>query len=121
MAARRGRIEPRRGRLTTTRTTFSISLASWLCLCLWLSLPGCWECSGVMRSTLIADLDGDKKPEIIAETLNNTIIALHGKDCSVYFEKPLMFAQNEGHMAIADLDGDKKPEIVVLGGGNKVM
>ena len=80
-----------------------------------------WKGSGVMSSVFVADLDGDHRPELIAQTMNSTLVALHGKDCALMWEKPIQFSSYNAHVAIADLDGDKKPEIIGLGSGQKVM
>ena len=78
--------------------------------------------SGTLVTPIVADLDGDKKPEIIFESYPTGFTALHGADCSVYFTKSFSFAtQNQSQLAVADLDGDKIPEIIGVDSGDKVV
>ena len=78
--------------------------------------------SGTLVTPIVADLDGDKIPEIIFESYPMGFTALHGKDCSVYFTKSYAFAQsNQSQLAVADLDGDKIPEIVGVTAAHQVV
>src|SRR4051812_10786396 len=70
------------------------------------------QSSGTLVTPIVADLDGDKKPEITFQSYPSGFTSLHA-DCSVYFTKTFNFAErNQSQLAVADLDGDKIPEIV---------
>jgi hypothetical protein len=71
----------------------------------------------VLDTPIIADLDGDKQPEIIFQAGYNVatrLIALSGKDCSVKFDKATTLGGCT-HLAVGDLDDDGIPEIVGQG------
>ena len=71
---------------------------------------------GATTTPLVADLDGDGKPEIIFLGFPDKFIAVHGNDCSIYFAKTFKFGgincDNITQLAIGDLDDDGSPEIV---------
>lgn len=81
-----------------------------------------WMGPGSLVTTIVGDLDGDKKPEIVFASYPSGFTAIHGKDCKVYFDKVFTFAaSNQSQLAIADLDGDKKPEIIGVDPGGHVV
>src|SRR5436305_1755261 len=96
---------------------------------------------GFLGSPVIADLDGDGKPEVIAAGMDRHVYAFHGADGSAVNGFPVLVADrsklaaidptthaltfrsdagaalNQGAIvdtpAVSDLDGDGKPEVVV--------
>ena len=83
--------------------------------CLWQEGMGL---GATLSTPLVADLDGDKIPEIIFGPAGR-IVALRGKDCAVYFDSNAQLTTGSQY-AIGDLDGDKVPEIVGLAAGGLV-
>ena len=78
--------------------------------------------SGTLSTPLVIDLDGDKKPEIVFLSYPDRFVALHGADCSVYFDKKVQFSEsNQSQLAAADLDGDGVPEIVGVDAKHRVV
>lgn len=73
--------------------------------------------AGVNASSLpvVADLDGDGKPEVITLAAPDTILALRPASCDPLWRRshPLL-AAGLGNLAVADLDGDLRPEIVAI-------
>jgi outer membrane protein assembly factor BamB len=82
---------------------------------LWTAAPGERY---IMAPTVIADVDGDGKPEVIVT--GDKITALRGKDgstlWSVPFDKPGMYWSVTRGVSVADLDGDGKPDLAALNG-----
>jgi hypothetical protein len=67
----------------------------------------------VLVTPIVADLDGDGKPEVTFSAYPDSFVSIHGTDCSVYFSKTFTFgSSNQTQIAVGDLDGDGKPEIV---------
>ena len=87
--------------------------------CRWKPTKG--EAADVIMTPIVIDLDGDKKPEIVFSNFGNSaqgLVAIHGADCSPYFELPNISLTAFSQLAAGDLDGDKVPEIVGVGTGN---
>ncbi len=81
---------------------------------LWTATPGERY---FMGPTAIADLDGDKKPEVIAASEKVTVLKSDGTQLwSVRFDKPGMYWAVTRGASIADLDGDTKPDLALLNG-----
>ena len=72
-----------------------------------------WKKDNVRAGTMVADLDGDKKPEIIFSTMTGNLVAIRGHDCTEVFNVKVGLALG-ANPAIADLDGDGVPEIVSI-------
>lgn len=73
-------------------------------------------------SPMVADLDGDGRPEIISIAFPNRLLALRGRDCSLLWERKLpLLADGQGSVAIADLDGDGAPELVTVDAEQRVL
>src|SRR5207249_3091091 len=72
----------------------------------------------IMAPTVIADVDGDGKPEVIIT--GDKVTALRGADgsklWSVPFDKPGAYWSVTRGVSIADLDGDGKPDLAALDG-----
>lgn len=72
----------------------------------------------IMAPTVIADLDGDGTPEVIAT--GDKVTALKAADGSVLwsvpFDKPGAYWSVTRGVAVADLDGDGKPDLAALDG-----
>ncbi len=76
----------------------------------------------VLTTPVLADLDGDKKPEIIFSGYPNRFVAIHGDNCGVWFDKNFDFGDgSQSELAVADLDGDKVPEIIGVDSGNRLI
>ncbi len=81
------------------------------------------------NSVVIADIDGDGRPDIVAGnyTNNNLSIIRHisstGSLSAGLFESPFNFSTGNGPLdvKIADIDGDGKPDIVVNNNGDKTI
>jgi FG-GAP-like repeat len=74
----------------------------------------------ILSAAVVADLDLDGRSEILFSTYGSDaapshLIALHGDDCTVAWDKSFMRRGDEP-IAIADLDGDSQPEIVLTMG-----
>lgn len=83
------------------------------------SLPGYQSLS----IPVVADLDGDKKPEVITVAYPNIIVAMRGDTCALLWKidrEPLL-SSGQGSVAVADLDADGVPEIVTLDGNSRVI
>lgn len=65
----------------------------------------------------LADLDGDRKPEIIGVTVNNKVIAFRNDGTRMWASPTIRTGGGRQGIwatpSVADLDGDGKPEIVV--------
>ena len=71
-----------------------------------------WTAAAVIMAPVVADLDGDKLPEIIFVRFDNGgLVALRGKDCTEVFQSAAGLG-TRSQLAVADLDGDAVPEIV---------
>ncbi len=79
-----------------------------------------WTKAGVRMSPMVADLDGDKQPEIVFNTQQGMLTAIRGKDCKEVFSVKGKYAQGS-NPAIADVNGDKKPEIVMVDTANRMV
>lgn len=84
-----------------------------------------WTKTAVISTPMVADLDGDKKPEILFPTFNNSttggsLAVLRGDTCAEVFVKPANLG-SRSQLAIGDLTGDGKPEIVGIQGDNRVV
>ena len=70
-----------------------------------------------MGPTVMADLDGDKKPEVIAASERVTVFKANGEQLwSVPFDEPGTYWAITRGVTIADLDGDSKPDLAALNG-----
>ncbi|MDD2891144.1 MAG: T9SS type A sorting domain-containing protein, partial [bacterium] len=76
----------------------------------------------IHRSISVADIDGDKKLEVIPSTYAvNAVSALNGEDGSVLWSKALISGTMDIHdVSIADIDGDGCVELLV-GTAEKVL
>jgi len=79
-----------------------------------------WTQEGVRMSPMVADLDGDKKPEIVFVTQSGKLTVINGDTCAQVWQVKGSYSQGS-NPAIADLTGDKVPEIVVVDTSNKVV
>jgi hypothetical protein len=70
-----------------------------------------WAKEGVRMSPVVADLDGDGKPEIIFITQGSNLVAIKGDTCQEVFKVKGSYTIG-ANPAVADLDGDGKPEII---------
>ncbi|MFO0578295.1 MAG: FG-GAP-like repeat-containing protein [Polyangia bacterium] len=72
---------------------------------------------------VVADLDGDKKPEVITIAYPNTILAMRGDSCALMWKndrEPLL-SGGQGSVAVADLDADGAPEVVAVDSAGRVF
>jgi len=80
-----------------------------------------WTKTAVIMAPVVADLDGDNKPEIIFVSFTGgNLIAIRGDTCAELFDIPASLG-TRSQLAVADLDGDKKPEIIGVNGQNNVV
>ncbi len=79
-----------------------------------------WTKAGVRMSPMVADIDGDKQPEIVFNTQQGMLTAIRGKDCKEVFSVKGAYAQGS-NPAIADVTGDKVPEIVMVDKTNRIV
>jgi hypothetical protein len=64
---------------------------------------------------VVADLDGDRRPEIITQTFPSALLALRSDTCEVVFRRQIpLRSDGMGSIAVADLDADGRPEIVAV-------
>jgi len=86
--------------------------------------------AGSMMTPIVADLDGDHKPEIVFLSFGDNsseggvprFTAIHGADCSVWFDRPSVpEVGGYAELAVADLDADGIPEIISTSQDNKVL
>lgn len=62
---------------------------------------------------VVADLDGDGRPEIVSQTFPSALLAIRGDTCQTVFRRQVpLRADGMGSVAVADLDHDGHPEIV---------
>jgi hypothetical protein len=82
-----------------------------------------YEAGGSVRALVVADVNGDGKPDIIAGTLNNDIGILFGKGDGT-FSVPVIFPSGGSggiySVAAADVNGDGKVDVIAANqeGGN---
>ena len=79
-----------------------------------------WTSEGVRMSPMVADLDGDKKPEIVFITQSGKLTVIRGDSCKQVWQVQGSFTQGS-NPALADLDGDKAPEIITVDKTNHVV
>ena len=64
---------------------------------------------------VVADLDGDGRPEVVTQTFPSALLAVHGDTCEPLFRKQVALrSDGMGSLAVADLDSDGHPEIVTV-------
>lgn len=64
---------------------------------------------------VIADLDGDARPEIIVQTFPSALLAVRADTCETVFRNQIALrSDGMGSVAVADLDLDRHPEIVAV-------
>ncbi len=81
---------------------------------LWKAVPGERY---IMGPTVMADLDGDGKTEVIAASERVTAIKTDGSSLwAVRFDKPGAYWAVTRGVSVADLDGDGKPDVAALNG-----
>jgi FG-GAP-like repeat len=79
-----------------------------------------WTGGNVMMTPVVADLNGDGKPEILfVNGESSALVAIKGSDCSTWFNITAGLA-SRSQLAVADLTGDKVPEIVGVTHSGKV-
>jgi uncharacterized delta-60 repeat protein len=82
--------------------------------------------AGMPRSVVVADLDGDGKPDIVTVDQASNVVSVlknigtSGIITTNSFAAPVNFAVGLSpvFMAIADLDGDGKPDVVIINFGD---
>ncbi len=79
-----------------------------------------WTKDDVRMSPMVADLDGDKKPEIIFIAWSGKLTVIRGDTCAQVWQMPTKYYLGS-NPAIGDLDGDKKPEIVVMDSSDRIV
>ena len=83
-----------------------------------------WDMAAVIMAPVVADLDGDKKPEIIfvgfANPYSGHLIAIRGHDCQPVFDVAAGLG-TRSQLAVADLTGDKVPEIIGVNNGKQIV
>jgi hypothetical protein len=80
-----------------------------------------WTRSPVIMSPVVADLDGDRLPEILLVTFDGgNLVALSGQTCAELWSRPAGLG-TRSQLAVADLDGDKVPEIIGVDSSGKVL
>ena len=59
---------------------------------------------------VVADLDGDGRPEVVTQTFPSALLAVHGDTCEPLFRKQIALrSDGMGSLAVADLDSDGHP------------
>ncbi len=76
-----------------------------------------------MTTPVVADLDQDGKPEVIATAFPDILLALNPSDCSVRFERKgvSLLSAAQAQLAVADLDADGLAEIVTIDAERRVV
>ena len=80
-----------------------------------------WDAQEVVTMPVVADLDGDAKPEILFIDITGHLVAISGQDCSERFNLTGAGLHWCSHLAVGDLDADGKPEIVAIDTLNRVV
>ncbi len=77
----------------------------------------------VMSTPVVADLDQDGKPEVVAVAFPDILLALRPSDCSLRFERKgvSLLSQGQAQLSVADLDGDGFAEIVTIDAEQRVV
>lgn len=77
----------------------------------------------VMSTPVVADLDGDGKPEVVATAFPDQLVALRPSDCSLRFQKKglSLLSTGQAQVAVADLDADGDGEIVTLDAERRLL
>ena len=77
----------------------------------------------VMATPVVADLDQDGKPEVIATAFPDILLALRPSDCSIRFERKgvSLLSAAQAQLAVADLDADGFAEIVTIDAEQRVV
>jgi len=77
----------------------------------------------VMSTPIVADLDQDGQPEVIATAFPDILVALRPSDCSVRFQRKglSLLSDGQAQVAAADLDGDGFAEIVTLDAERRIL
>ena len=71
----------------------------------------------IMGPTVIADVDGDNKPEVIVAGESVTVLKADGTTLwTKRFDKPGEFWAITRGVSVADLDGDGKPDLAAING-----
>lgn len=77
----------------------------------------------VMATPVVADLDQDGKPEVIATAFPDILLALRPSDCSIRFERKgvSLLSAAQAQLSVADLDADGFAEIVTIDAEQRVV
>lgn len=77
----------------------------------------------VMSTPVVADLDRDGKPEVVAMAFPDVLLALRPSDCSVRFKMTglSLLSTGQAQVAVADLDADGLAEIVTLDAAQRLL
>jgi hypothetical protein len=116
-----GTCMPWGGQLTQHDPTCSVGVRPFATAALKAPVIHCsWTGGNVMMTPVVADLNGDGKPEIIfVNGESSALVAIKGADCSTWFNISAGLA-SRSQLAVADLSGDKVPEIVGVTHSGKV-
>ena len=76
-----------------------------------------------MSTPVVADLDGDGKPEVVATAFPDVLVALRPSDCSLRWKKAglSLLSDGQAQVAVADLDADGRAEIVTLDAARRLL
>ena len=71
---------------------------------------------------VVADLDGDSRPEIITLSYPSALWAVHADTCKTVFHREIALRSDGlSSIAVADLDLDRRPEIVAVDDRDRVV
>lgn len=71
---------------------------------------------------VVADLDGDGRPEVVTQTFPSALLAVHADTCEPLFRRQVRLrSDGMGSLAVADLDADGHPEIVTVDAEHRLV
>lgn len=71
---------------------------------------------------VVADLDGDGRPEVVTQAFPSALLAVHADTCEPLFRRQVpLRSDGMGSVAVADLDSDGRPEIVTVDAEHRLV